>query len=90
MSRPLSERVKDWKCWGEQVAHFIAGGIIAYAFAFDSPWAIGCPLSIGAGLLREIVQNVRFGPFRWDGSLADAGVDVAFWTVGAVIGSLIA
>ena len=90
--RPLSERVKDWKYWVlDQGGHLIIGGAIAYAFAFNSPWAIGFPVSIGSGLLREIVQNVRFrrGRMRWDGSIADAGVDVAVWCLGAVVGSLV-
>ena len=42
-------------------------------------------------ILREIVQNVRFrrGRMRWDGSIADAGVDVAVWCLGAVVGTLV-
>ena len=86
--RPLSERMKDWRYWVDQTLHLLIGGAIAYAFAFDSPWAIGCPVSIGAGLLRELLQNLRKD--GWHGSKADAAVDVAFWTLGAIIGSLIA
>lgn len=91
MSRPLSERVKDWKYWVDQALHLLIGGAIAYAFEDFGTWG-AWGFSTLLGILREVVQNVRIRGRRivWDGSKADAAVDVAFWTVGAVIGSLIA
>lgn len=88
--RPLSERVKDWKYWVlDQGGHFLIGGAIAYAFVDFGAWG-SWGFSTFLGLLREIVQNVRFrrGRMRWDGSIADAVVDVAVWCLGAVVGSL--
>lgn len=78
--------------WLEQVAHFLIGGGISYAFAFDWPWLVGFPVSVLGGIIRELVQNLRFKGWRpyWDGSKEDAGVDMLAWIVGAAIGSLIA
>lgn len=91
MSRPLSERVKDWRWWLEQVVHTAIGGAIAYAFA-DMGTVGAASFSALLGLLRELIQNLRFKGWRpyWDGSLPDAGVDLLAWTVGAIIGSLVA
>lgn len=91
MTRPLSKRIRDWFWWLEQVAHFALGGAIAYAFAAAGGWA-AAGLSIALGIARELIQNVRLraGRIVWDGSLADAAVDVAAWTLGASLASLIA
>jgi len=91
VTRPLSERIRDWKWWLEQVLHLVIGGAIAYAFG-DLPWWGSAGLSTFLGILRELSQNLRRrkGRWRWDGSKADAAIDVAAWTLGAIIGSVIA
>ena len=91
MSRPLSERMKDWRYWMlDQGGHLLLGLGIAYAFEDMGGWG-SWGFSTGLGILRELLQNLRFkGGIHWDGDPSDAGVDVVFWTLGAVIGSLIA
>ncbi len=85
--RPLSERMKDWRYWVDQTLHLLIGGAIAYAFEDMGGWG-SWGFSTGLGVLRELLQNLRKD--GWHGSKADAAVDVAFWTLGAIIGSLIA
>ena len=85
--RTLTERVKDWRYWLDQALHLLIGGSIAYAFEDFGTWG-AWGFSTLLGVVRELVQNLRRD--GWHGSKADAAVDVAFWTVGAVIGSLIA
>lgn len=86
MPRPISERVKDWKYWAEQFLHFALGGAIAYAFQDIGGWG-SFGLSVFLSVMREFFQNLRAD--GWHGSKADAAVDVAFWTIGAALGSLI-
>lgn len=87
MSRPLSERVKDWRWWVDQVLHLILGGSIAYAFS-DMGHVGSFVFSSLLGCGRELIQNLRWD--GWHGSRADAGVDTIFWALGAIIGSLVA
>ena len=91
MSRPLSERVRDWKWWLEQALHAVLGGAIAYAFGDAGGWA-AWGLSTVLGVTRELIQNLRrkAGRWVWDGSKADAAVDVGAWSLGAVVGAVIA
>lgn len=91
MTRPLRKRVRDWKWWGEQVLHFALGGAIAYAFLDAGGWA-AWGLSTGLGIARELIQNLRRrgGRIVWDGSKADAGVDLGAWSLGAAIGAVVA
>jgi hypothetical protein len=86
--RPLSERAKDWKWWLDQVLHFILGGSIGYAFAFEFPWWVGFTFSSVLGIARELIQNLRKD--GWHGSKGDAAIDALFWIVGAALGSLVA
>lgn len=91
MSRPLSERVKDWRYWViDQGGHLILGCAIACAFSDFGGWG-AWGFSTFLGVLREIVQNVRIRGRRivWDGSMGDAAVDVFAWTLGASLASLI-
>ncbi len=91
MGRPLVDRVKDWRWWLEQAAHTALGGAIAYAFS-DLGTIGGAAFSAFLGLVRELLQNLRFRGWRprWNGSLPDAGVDMLAWTIGAIIGSVVA
>ena len=91
MSKPLSERMKDWRYWVlDQGGHLVIGTAIAYAFSDLGGWG-AWGFSTLLGIVRELLQNLRFkGGIHWDGRLDDAGVDVLFWTTGAIIGSLIA
>ncbi len=91
MSRPLSERVRDPWWWLEQAAHTALGGALAYAFS-DLGTLGGIAFSAALGLVRELLQNLRFKGWRprWNGSLSDAGVDMLAWTIGAIIGSVVA
>ncbi len=85
--RRLSERVKEWRYWVDQLLHLLIGGAISYAFEDMGGWG-AWGFSTFLGILRELLQNLRKD--GWHGSKADAAVDVAFWTLGAIIGSLIA
>ena len=85
--RTLSERMKDWRYWVDQTLHFLIGGAIAYAFEDMGGWG-SFAFSAALGIVRELLQNLRKDGLH--GSKADAGIDVAFWTLGAIIGSLIA
>jgi hypothetical protein len=91
MARTLSERVKDPIYWVEQALHLALGGAISYAFSDMGGWG-SFGFSAFLGLLRELIQNLRFKGWRprWDGSLADAGIDMLAWTVGAIVGSVVA
>lgn len=66
--------------------HFALGGAIGYAFSDLSTWG-SFGISAFLGLLRELIQNLRFDGWRpyWEGSKADAGVDLTFWWIGAAI-----
>ena len=89
--RTLSERMRDWRYWViDQGGHFIIGAAIAYAFQ-DMGGFGTFSFSAVLGLIRELLQNLRRknGSFYWDGDLGDAGVDMTFWTIGAIVGSLI-
>ena len=89
MSRTLLERTKDWRWWGEQVAHFVIAAAIVALSSFGE-WALGLELgtwfnmlslaiAIGTGALWEIIQNHG----DTDGSLGDSIVDFgAFWAGG--------
>jgi hypothetical protein len=88
MARTLSERVRDWRYWViDQGGHLLLGLGIAYAFEDMGGWG-AFSFSAVLGLVRELLQNLRKD--GWHGSMGDAGIDVAFWTFGAAIGSLIA
>ncbi len=70
MSRPLSERVKDWRWWGEQVAHFILGAVAALP-------AVWGPMPITAGTcaagLLAIVREYEQRPVgSWGDTIIDA------------------
>lgn len=96
MSRTLAERVKDWKWWGEQVAHFVVAGaivgfveLIKYWTGFEPGHWFDLATLAGAvhgGGLREIIQN--FGDT--DGSLGDSIVDQIAWTLGALAAAITA
>ncbi|TFH40900.1 MAG: hypothetical protein E4H01_15770 [Lysobacterales bacterium] len=90
MPRSLPERMKDWRWWGEQVLHFLAGWAIVWcgavvlgAFRVPLDWlpTILVPLACFAGGVREIVQN--WGDY--DGSLGDSIVDLGAWCLGATV-----
>lgn len=91
MTRPMSERVRDPRWWLDQVLHFLLGGALAYGFEDLGGWG-SFGFSLGLGIFRELVQNLRFNGWRprWDGSKADAGWDVLSWMLGAIVGSLVA
>ena len=94
MSRTLAERARDWKWWGEQALHTLAGFAIVWGLCiplrlFGIPDAAAheflVPLSCWIGGAREIKQN-HGDPY---GSLGDSLVDCAFWCLGAMIGGLV-
>lgn len=65
-----------WQEVVDQALHFAAGFLIGAI----NPW-----LSIGAAVLREIIQN-------WgdeDNNYLDMAVDILVWTLGAVAASLV-
>jgi len=90
MTRTLSERVRDPWWWLEQVAHLVLGGAIVYAFSDMGDFG-SLSFSTFLGVLRELIQNLRFNGWRpyWDGSIPDAGVDMTAWVLGAILAALI-
>ena len=89
MARTIGERVQDWKWWGEQILHLLAGGLIVAPSIFIPagviPTVVFTALSVWIGGLREIWQN--FGDT--DGSLWDSVIDYTAWTLGAILMSLV-
>lgn len=97
MPRDLRERARDWRWWGEQVAHHLAGFAITALLALGallgkrrrSGWAwvvAGLVVGIVAGVAREVVQN-------WgdaDGSVGDSVVDALAWVSGSAAAAAIA
>lgn len=97
MPRDLRERARDWRWWGEQVAHQLAGLAIAALVAVPvfigrrrrSGWVwvvLALVVGISTGIAREVVQN-------WgdaEGSVGDSVVDAIAWGSGAAFGSAVA
>ena len=78
MSRTLPERAKDWRWWGEQVAHVLMGLAVA-AIAFYADSALECFAAAALfGLIREALQ----WPIE---SWSDAGVDLLAVILGGAI-----
>ncbi len=78
MSRPLSERVKDWRWWGEQVAHVVLGAVAALPAVWGPLPAV---TALCAGIL---IAGVREYEQRPVGSWGDLAVDVAAVALGAL------
>lgn len=63
--RPIQEKLKDWKWWGEQVAHLLMGMAIAAIAAFCLSYLIPLTAALPTALLmaglsgqaRELIQN---------------------------------
>jgi hypothetical protein len=86
--RNLKERARDPRWWLDQAAHMGLGCALAYAFHDGLPWLGTFGLAASLGILRELLQNLRFaGGIHWEGSLPDAGVDALFWIAGAGLGT---
>lgn len=70
MARSLRERAKDWKWWGEQVAHVLMGAAVSFAALWaDAAWEC-LVFAVIFGLIREGLQ--------WPiDSWGDAAVDFA-------------
>lgn len=85
----------DWRWWGEQVAHGLAGAAIVALFrgpeamlgAALGDWftQLALTIAIVAGALREIIQNHD----DVGGSLGDSIADFLFWTLGAILMSVV-
>lgn len=83
MSRPLSERVQDWRWWAEQAAHMALGAVAAGIYAVGQPIVAGLAAALWLALVREWDQR----PVE---SWGDATVDVAATALGGIgIGLLI-
>lgn len=78
MPRSLAERARDWRWWGEQVAHAILGAVAALPAVWGPlPWLLGpCAALLVAGV-REYEQ-------RPVGSWGDLAVDVGATVLGGV------
>lgn len=78
MARTLTERMKDWRWWGEQVAHVLIGAVVALPAVWGPLPAV---TAVCAGIL---VAGIREYEQRPVGSWGDLAVDVA----AVVLGSL--
>ena len=85
MSRTFVEKLEDWRWWGEQGLHWLAGAAFALAVAKWFPFWASWGFSTALGLAREVWQN--WGDENND--YLDAGADMLSWTLGAIVGSLV-
>lgn len=90
MPRPFGEKVRDWRWWGEQQAHHLAGFAVvallvvgAFVGRYRRSWRAwiiaGFVVSLAVGIGREVVQN-------WgdaDNDYLDAAADVLAWAAGS-------
>lgn len=82
MSRPISERVKDWRYWGEQVAHILLGGTTAAFTAIGHPVLACTSAAAWFATWREWMQ-------RPVDSWADTAIDWVFTVLGGLVLGLI-
>jgi len=95
--RPIGEKLKDPKWWGEQQLHAIAGFILSalvsypLVFAGIGPAAelalVGQFVGGSAGAVREVWQNFRDDPA--DNDLVDSHIDAWAAFAGAFCASLV-
>lgn len=79
MPRSLAERARDWRWWGEQVAHLLLGAVAALPAAWGPlPW-LTCPL---AALLVAVIREYEQRPVA---SWGDLAVDVAATLLGGLV-----
>ena len=83
--RTLTERMRDWRWWGEQLLHAIAGAACAALVAYWTPWWASASFGAALGILREITQNLG----DESNSVGDSIADVLCWTMGAVAMSFV-
>ncbi len=78
------------KEWIDQLAHAAVGAAIVALFALVilPIWA-AVLLSLAVGIGREIIQRLQAG-MKWYECREGCRLDLAFWSLGAGIGSLIA
>lgn len=87
MPRTLAERARDWRWWGEQVAHLLlitsppVGIILGLAFMEPFGWQIwaGLCASVWITVVREFIDGL---PIE---SIGDALVDTLFQVVGGTV-----
>ena len=79
MARSLAERARDWRWWGEQVAHALLGAVAALPAAWGPlPW-LTCPAS---ALLLGVVREYEQRPVQsWGDTIVD--------TVATLLGGLV-
>lgn len=78
MSRPLSERVRDWRYWViDQALHLVIGGVAASVLWLASPILAGVLAALWVAVLREREQ--------WPvASWGDLAIDVACTVLGGL------
>ena len=94
MPRTMKEKLRDWKWWGEQGLHGLAGATVSFLFWINTTWAghtellalFGLFAGATVGTLREILQNIDDDPA--DNDLVDSHVDAWAFTMGAALSSL--
>ena len=79
MPRTLAERAKDWRWWGEQVAHVVLGAVAALPAAWTPLPLVTAPC---AALLLAGVREYEQRPVD---SWGDLAVDVAATLLGGAI-----
>jgi hypothetical protein len=79
MSRPLSERVRDWRWWGEQALHLALGALVGACTLVEVP-VLGCLAA--AAVLATVREFVDQWPIE---SWGDAAVDWACTALGGLV-----
>lgn len=96
MARTIEEKVRDWKWWGEQVAHMLVGAAVSgttstlsLVLPGDEAWIHLIAMFAGSstGAIYEIVQN--FGDDPASNDTVDSNVDAWAFTIGAFLAAVV-
>lgn len=85
----LFAKLDNWNEWKDQLAHATIGAAIVVLFSFVIPILAAVALSLSAAVIREVIQRLKAGMAWWD-CREGCRLDLAGWTVGALIGVAIA
>jgi len=86
MARTLSERMKDWRWWGEQLAHILLGGATAAFTLIGNPIGACTAAAAWLGFWREYEQRPiqSWGDTIFDWSCTTLGglvLGIVIWLV---------
>jgi tetrahydromethanopterin S-methyltransferase subunit E len=96
MGKPIGERIRRPSWWLDQALHTLAGAACCASVAVTLAYGLGLNpvvaafagmiLSLIVDAVYEMTQN--WGDAPEDGSAEDIGLDILFWQLGSVFGSL--